>query len=176
MCPPDLESSTAASTQSHTGTHDEALPPSYQAFIHAKSALDLTSRIERKFAQYNASQNVFKRWLFEILSVTTSAICMGEEKPPINIPTPKLIGCRSNYRDTCYPQGSATWEMAFRTYYHNHTIKDRIGSAYFTNLRSNWAAEVVLVPRETIQRCVRFRNIRQSIPRCLGLCFVTTPY
>jgi hypothetical protein len=60
--------------------HDEIAPPSYQTTVRAKSTLDLTSRIERKFAQYNASQNVFKRWLFEILSVATSAICMGKEK------------------------------------------------------------------------------------------------
>jgi hypothetical protein len=41
------------------------------------SALDLTQRLERKLAQYNTSQNVFKRWLFEILSWCISALCMA---------------------------------------------------------------------------------------------------
>jgi len=43
----------------------------------AKSSLDFTQRIERKLAEYNASQNVFKRWLFEILSWLVSALCMA---------------------------------------------------------------------------------------------------
>jgi hypothetical protein len=42
-----------------------------------KKSLDVTQRIERKLAEYNASQNVFKRWLFEILSWLVSALCMG---------------------------------------------------------------------------------------------------
>jgi hypothetical protein len=40
-------------------------------------SLDLTQRLERKLAEYNSSENVFKRWLFEILSWTISALCMG---------------------------------------------------------------------------------------------------
>lgn len=39
--------------------------------------MDLTQRLERKLAEFNASQNVFKRWLFEILSWLVAAICMG---------------------------------------------------------------------------------------------------
>jgi hypothetical protein len=39
--------------------------------------LDLTQQLERKLAEYNASTNVFKRWLFEILCWLTSAFCMG---------------------------------------------------------------------------------------------------
>ncbi|KAH7093059.1 hypothetical protein FB567DRAFT_514554 [Paraphoma chrysanthemicola] len=42
-----------------------------------KSPLDITQRLERKLAEYNASQNVFKRWLFEILSWLISALCMA---------------------------------------------------------------------------------------------------
>jgi hypothetical protein len=57
---------------------DGVPPPSYQASFHKTSNLDITSHIERKLAQYNASQNIFKRWLFEIVSVATSAVCMGE--------------------------------------------------------------------------------------------------
>jgi hypothetical protein len=39
--------------------------------------LDLTQRIERKLAEYNASNNVFKRWLLELISWSVSALCMG---------------------------------------------------------------------------------------------------
>jgi hypothetical protein len=65
-------------TAQNTAYHDKTLPPSYRASVGAESSLDILQRIERKLARYNASQNVFKRWLFEILSVTTSAFCMGE--------------------------------------------------------------------------------------------------
>jgi hypothetical protein len=41
-----------------------------------KSSLDFTQRIERKLAEYNASENVFKRWLFEMMSWFVSASCM----------------------------------------------------------------------------------------------------
>ena len=41
-----------------------------------KSSLDFTQRIERKLAAYNASDNVFKRWLFEMMSWLVSASCM----------------------------------------------------------------------------------------------------
>jgi hypothetical protein len=53
-------------------------PPSYRASIQEKPTLDFPQRIEQKLAQYNASQNIFKRWLFEIVSVTTSAVCTGK--------------------------------------------------------------------------------------------------
>jgi hypothetical protein len=42
-----------------------------------KASLDLTQRLERKLAQYNASENAFKRWLFEILCWCISALAMG---------------------------------------------------------------------------------------------------
>jgi hypothetical protein len=42
-----------------------------------KSSLDFTQRLERKLAEYNESHNAFKRWIFEILSWITSAICMS---------------------------------------------------------------------------------------------------
>jgi hypothetical protein len=41
-----------------------------------KPSLDLTQRLERKLAEYNASKNVFKRWLFEIVSWAASALSM----------------------------------------------------------------------------------------------------
>ena len=51
-------------------------PPSYRASIQPKPSLDLSQRFERKLAEYNASQNILKRWLFEIVSLAISAICM----------------------------------------------------------------------------------------------------
>jgi hypothetical protein len=40
-------------------------------------SLDITQRIEKKLAEYNASENVFKKWLFEIISWCVSLICMA---------------------------------------------------------------------------------------------------
>ena len=54
------------------------LPDAYQASDYEKSSFNFLSRFEQKLAQYNASENILKRWLFEILSVVTSAVCMGE--------------------------------------------------------------------------------------------------
>jgi len=74
-----------------SGTEQHSLPPpSYRASVHAKSSLDLSQRFERKLAQYNAFQNVFKRWLFEILSLTTSTICMLS-RDPVNRKLPALM-------------------------------------------------------------------------------------
>ncbi|KAH4385309.1 hypothetical protein HBI24_128470 [Parastagonospora nodorum] len=42
-----------------------------------KGSLDFTQRIERKLAEYNASQSIFKRWLFEVLSWCVSATSMA---------------------------------------------------------------------------------------------------
>ncbi|CAN9393464.1 unnamed protein product [Alternaria alternata] len=53
-------------------------PPSYRASIQHKPSLDLSQRFEKKLAEYNASQNILKRWLFEIVSLTVSAICMDQ--------------------------------------------------------------------------------------------------
>jgi hypothetical protein len=36
-----------------------------------KPSLDFTQRLERKLAEYNASENAFKKWLFEILGIYT---------------------------------------------------------------------------------------------------------
>jgi hypothetical protein len=44
--------------------------------VEEKPSLDFTQRIERKLAEYNASDNVFKRWLLEITCWTISASCM----------------------------------------------------------------------------------------------------
>jgi hypothetical protein len=50
----------------------------YSSFSKQKKVpLDFTQRLERKLAEYNASENVFKRWLFEILCWFVSAVCMG---------------------------------------------------------------------------------------------------
>jgi hypothetical protein len=42
-----------------------------------QGSLDFTQRVERKLAEYNASQNLLKRWLFELLCWSVSAGCMA---------------------------------------------------------------------------------------------------
>ena len=53
-------------------------------------SLDILQRFERGLSQYNAFQNVSKRWLFEIISWTMSAasmVCIG---PPVDYSTHTL--------------------------------------------------------------------------------------
>ncbi|KAF2130501.1 hypothetical protein P153DRAFT_366083 [Dothidotthia symphoricarpi CBS 119687] len=52
-------------------------PDSINSLPEKKPSLDFTQRIERKLAEYNASENVLKRWLMEIASWVVSAACMG---------------------------------------------------------------------------------------------------
>jgi hypothetical protein len=91
VCPPPYEMSISSRPPvavAHCQTQEDPLPnldfnhgdhtsdysdPS----LNEKPSLALTQRLERKLAEYNASQNVFKRWLFEILSWAASALCMG---------------------------------------------------------------------------------------------------
>jgi hypothetical protein len=90
-CPPPYEAMDARNRQSLTpACHHTLQPlllgtkpsngrhtPSFDPSANDKTSLDFTQRIERKLAEYNASQNVFKRWLFEIFSWLISALCMG---------------------------------------------------------------------------------------------------
>lgn len=57
----------------HTRNHHK----SYDTDTIGKSSLDLTQRLEKKLAEYNASNSILKRWLLEIVSWATSALCMG---------------------------------------------------------------------------------------------------
>lgn len=50
---------------------------SLQSKFQEKPSLDISQRFERKLEQYNSSQNILKRWFFEIFSWVISAICMG---------------------------------------------------------------------------------------------------
>jgi hypothetical protein len=59
--------------QRHRGRHTTE---SLNTFENTKPSLDFTQRAEKKLAEYNASDNVFKRWLFEIVSWCISAACM----------------------------------------------------------------------------------------------------
>jgi hypothetical protein len=52
-------------------------PPPYRRAPLEKSSLDITQRLEKKLAHLNASDNVFKRWFYEIVSWTISALSMG---------------------------------------------------------------------------------------------------
>jgi len=92
-CPPPYRQSDTTRWQPPTSTHyqdsrpfssnssdhhnDQPVSSSANSRDNERSSLDFTQRIERKVAEFNASHNVFKRWLFEILSWLVSASCMG---------------------------------------------------------------------------------------------------
>lgn len=58
-------------------TQDESASiASYNTSNEKTRSLDLTQRIEMKLTEYNASNDVFKRWLLELASWTISALCM----------------------------------------------------------------------------------------------------
>ena len=67
--PPWIQQGRWRQTRSHT-------QGSLNSSKDGKSSLDFTQRIEKKLAEYNASENVFKRWLFEMMSWFVSASCM----------------------------------------------------------------------------------------------------
>lgn len=76
----------SASSTCQPNSHCPRSPPQVQRHQNTKEnstptmddkPMDLTQRLERKLAEYNASQNIFKRWLFEILSWLIAAVCMG---------------------------------------------------------------------------------------------------
>ncbi|PVI00304.1 hypothetical protein DM02DRAFT_563204 [Periconia macrospinosa] len=52
-------------------------PPSYSEVSEEKTSLDITQKLEKKLAQLNKSENVFARWLFEIVTWLISALCMA---------------------------------------------------------------------------------------------------
>ncbi|KAF2678275.1 hypothetical protein K458DRAFT_317429 [Lentithecium fluviatile CBS 122367] len=52
-------------------------PPSFRESRLEKSSLDITQRLERKLAHLSASDNVLKRWMYELISWTISALSMG---------------------------------------------------------------------------------------------------
>jgi hypothetical protein len=58
-------------------SHGRRVPNSIGTRDEEKGSLDFTQRIERKLAEYNASQSIFKRWLFEVLSWSVSATSMA---------------------------------------------------------------------------------------------------
>jgi hypothetical protein len=57
--------------------HERDAPSPHASDDKDKRSLDLIQRLEKKLAEYNASQNVFKRWLFEIVCWLVSAACIG---------------------------------------------------------------------------------------------------
>jgi hypothetical protein len=92
--------------------YNKALPPSYKASFQEEDSLENTQRIERGLARYNASPNVFKRWLFEILSVITSAFCMGKKDQHNTFNIDPLTLCRGDNCNTCFIEGPTTGKMA----------------------------------------------------------------
>ncbi|CAN9105862.1 unnamed protein product [Alternaria alternata] len=57
--------------------HERDTPSSSTPNGKDKRSLDLIQRLERRLAEYNAFQNVFKRWLFELANWLVSAACIG---------------------------------------------------------------------------------------------------
>lgn len=47
------------------------------SIVKRDAPLDLTQRLEKKLAEYNASDNVLKRWILELSSWAISALCLG---------------------------------------------------------------------------------------------------
>ncbi|KAG9187404.1 hypothetical protein G6011_05275 [Alternaria panax] len=72
---PQYQFSRHSPQNAHNHERDASL--SFAADEADEKPLDLVQRLEKKLAQYNASQNVFKRWLFETASWLVSALCMG---------------------------------------------------------------------------------------------------
>ncbi|KAF1952534.1 hypothetical protein CC80DRAFT_596615 [Byssothecium circinans] len=67
----DRDADTVNHLQSQRSTPD---PPQYS---EAKESLDITQKLERRLARLNTSNSVLKRWMYEIISWSISALCMG---------------------------------------------------------------------------------------------------
>ena len=142
-------------------------PPSYRASIQHKPSLDLSQRFEKKLAEYNASQNILKRWLFEIVSLTVSAICMVSiPRLPSIWKTPSIRQSKtdgsnlgSHNRHMCSHEGPASQRVATSFDRPKCTFQNCVGRPYTPNLRSYRSAEMGLVPRQRIKRHDRLRDI-----------------
>ncbi len=134
-----------ASTSSRASYHDA--PPSYRASV----PLDVSQRLEKKLAEYNASQRVFKRWMFEIISWTISAVCMvGTSTFSMRVVTNvTLLG--SHYRDSYLFSRSTAKPATTRVRCEQRLVKSRFGGSHPPYIRSNWSVEVVLVPRHQFE-------------------------
>jgi hypothetical protein len=146
---------------------DTTPPPSYRASIQQKPPLDLSQRFEKNLAEYNASQNILKRWLFEIVSLTLSAICMVSipRLPSIwkssSIPQSKTDGPNlgSHNRHMRSHQGPASQRVATSFNCPKRTVQNCVGRPHTSNFRSYRSAEMGLVPRQRIKRHDRLRDI-----------------
>jgi hypothetical protein len=120
--PPSLWPPGRSRSPSSTEDYNGIPPPSYQAPVNKRTNLDITSHIERKLAQYNASQNIFKRWLFEIVSVAISAVCMGEWLMLLSYLYHVMTPSRGDHCDPYFTARPATCKMASGTCRHHRTI------------------------------------------------------
>jgi len=80
FAPPLLPVRQHSSNAPHHHCHSQDESKSSDSFgttVKDNRSLDFTQRIEKKLAEYNGSQNAFKRWLFEILSWSLSLLCLG---------------------------------------------------------------------------------------------------
>jgi hypothetical protein len=139
---------------------DTTPPPSYRASIQQNPPLDLSQRFEKKLAEYNASQNILKRWLFEIVSLTVSAICMVSVPRSRSIWKPSIIrkdktddsnlGCHN--RHMCLHKGPASQQVATSFECPKCAVQNRVGRPHTPNLRSHRSAKMGLVSRQQIER------------------------
>lgn len=77
------------STRSYPGVQKHSPVGTAFAFTAEDKPMDLTQRLERKLAEFNASQNLLRRWLFKMLSWLIAAICMAS-----------IVGIYISARDT----------------------------------------------------------------------------
>jgi hypothetical protein len=161
---------------STTGGPNNAPPPSYRASVRNDTSLDVTQRLERRLAHYNASRNVVKRWLFEIISVATSAICMGMTCHICFCSCLKLTIPRRNCCNSCASQQQAFSNMASWFNHHYCTDQNYICCPNTTNIRGHWATKMVLVPWQKFTGCNRLRDLRQSVSWCIGIIHALMPH
>jgi len=119
---------------------DTTPPPSYRASTQHKPSLDLSQRFERKLAEYNASQNIIKRWLFEIVSLAISAICMvcttldvqGMKHNQTSTDDGSILGLHN--RHMYLHKGSASPRLATSLDHPKRTVQNCLGRPYTPNL------------------------------------------
>ncbi|KAF1936731.1 hypothetical protein EJ02DRAFT_515653 [Clathrospora elynae] len=129
-------------------------PPSYRASVCDQPFLDLLQRIEQKLSHYNASQNIFKCWLFEIASVKVSTVCaiigvlhyldnQSLNKWPLGLPlitVPSKIASAALILPISEAIGQLKW-----TWFHGKKSKDAFDfEIFYKASRGAWGSVMLL--------------------------------
>ncbi|PVI00303.1 hypothetical protein DM02DRAFT_396065 [Periconia macrospinosa] len=61
----------------HDENEDCSYPPPSGEISDKKQPLDITQKLEKKLAELNASENVFKRWIYELITLAIAVTCMA---------------------------------------------------------------------------------------------------